>query len=250
VLRLVGHLVAVWLLLHALSACKPQKRQSDADASRPLPAPAVPAQSGTPNIDFDDRAHDFGLVSEGRPLRHVFRVTNKGTAPLQVSEVTTSCGCTAATLGSKTIPPGSSEPLEVKMDTHGRHGEGTRTITLVSNDPRQPVSTLQISYDIERLLDLDRPFVDLTPARGRQPVERVWLTGRLVEQARLRVVAVEGSPFVTARTVEIYRGGQLRKGVALKLSRKAGTSGEGGVTMKTGLQDPPELSLAFRYSVR
>lgn len=212
-------------------------------------APQVAVRSGAPIIDFDALDHDFGVVNEGDPLRHVFRVRNKGTAPLVLSEVRTSCGCTAAIAGVTTIPPGGSGPLEVTTDTHGDHGVIKRNITVSSNDPRQPTTTLEIRYDVERLLRLDRSFVQLTASRGSKRVERVWLTGQLANQARLRVVKAEGGRPVTARAIETHAGAQQRKGLEIKLDGKKPTSGEGSLTIKTGLPKPPELSLPFRYEV-
>jgi hypothetical protein len=211
-------------------------------------ASAVPAQSGEATIAFDERVHDFGLVNEGDRLRHVFQVTNKGTAPLVLSNVRTSCGCTAATPGITSIPPGAGGPIEVTMDTHGAHGAGVRTITVYSNDPRQPTSTLEIKYDVERLLRLDRVFVQLTTTRGTSHVERVWLTGQLVKQARLRVDG-EGTKPITTRVIETHEEGELRKGLEIKLNGKESSSGEGTLTIKTGLPNPPQLSLPFRYEV-
>lgn len=248
--RVVGYVSVASLLAAALVACR-QENPSPVPATKPVLAAGTPAkaQSGEPAIEFDMRVHDFGLVNEGDTLRHVFQVRNRGTAPLLLSDVRTSCGCAAATLGVGTLPPGGSGPIEVTMDTHGERGKGSRSITLSSNDPRQPTSTLEIRYDVERLLRLDRVFVKLTTRRETVHLERVWLDGKLVKQARLRVAKVEGGGVVTARAIERRAGGQLRKGLELKLNGKRPVSGEGTLTLKTGLPNPPELSLPFRYEV-
>jgi hypothetical protein len=250
ILRVVFHVLVAWLL--AGPACQRQERSAESKpATQPAaPAvPAIPAQVGEPTIDFDTRVHDFGKVNEGNPLKHVFQLHNKGQAPLVVSNVRTSCGCTAAVLGTTTLPPGGSGPLEVTMDTHGAGGPGSRSIVVSSNDPRQPTSTLEIKYDIQPLLRLDRSFVQLTTTRGASRVERVWLAGQFVKQARLRVVEVRGGDIVTVRAIETREGGQPRKGVELKLNGKKPGAGDGTVTLKTGLPTPPELSLPFRYEV-
>jgi hypothetical protein len=252
VLRVACHVSTAWLLASPLVACRRHDHSMES-ATAPEPVlkatPPAQAQSGGPSIDFDMRVHDFGLANEGTPLKHVFQVRNQGTAPLVLSEATTSCGCTAATLGVTTIPPGGSGPIEVTMDTHGEHGEGGRSITVFSNDPRHPTSTLEIKYDVERLLNLDRSFVQLETTQGTDRVERVWLTGQLVKQARPRIVEVESDKLVTARALETRAGGQLRKGLQLRLHGARPASGQGLVTIATGLPIPPELSLRFQYAV-
>ena len=45
------------------------------------------AQEGTPTIVFDTMAKDFGKVTEGEALKHVFTFTNKGTARLDILKV-------------------------------------------------------------------------------------------------------------------------------------------------------------------
>jgi hypothetical protein len=249
--RLIRHVGIAWVLAHVPVACQPHER-----SGAPAPGGARAAEtnastpSAAPSIDFDARNHDFGLVNEGDSIRHVFEVRNKGTAPLVMSGVNTSCGCTTASLGVTTIPAGGRGPLEVVMDTHGEHGEGRRSILVSSNDPHQPTSTLEIQYDVERLLRLDRSFVQLGARRGKGSVERVWLTGKLVEQARLRVVAVVGAGLVSARSIEGHEAGQPRKGVQLELRGRKAASGAGTVTIETGLPNPRELSLPFRYEVQ
>lgn len=250
VVKLACQVSIAWLLASSLVACRQQARSREgAPAPEPTAATQVKAQSGTPTIDFDTRVHDFGLVNEGNPITHVFQVRNRGTAPLVVSGVTTSCGCTSAKLGATTIPPGGSGPLEIAMDTHAERGLGTRSITVSSNDPRKPTSTLQIKYDVERLLNLDRSYAHLSTNQGTDRVERFWLTGQLLKQAKIRAVAVDGDKRVTARGIETREGGQLRKAVELRLRANKPGSGEGVATIKTGLAVPAELSLRFDWAV-
>jgi hypothetical protein len=240
----IGAALAGWLFVGALFGCRRDGGGTLATAQAVRSAGRTDARSAAPAIAFAESAYDFGVVNEGTPLRHVFEVRNRGTAPLLLSGVATSCGCTAATLGDTTIPPGGSGPLEVKMDTHGQHGKGTRTITVSSNDPRHPTATVTIAYDVERLLFLDRSFVELKTARGHPRVEQVWLSGDLAQQARLRVVAVAGGAPVTVRLLD-----KGRQGLQLELRADRASSGDGTVTVATGIPSAPELTLPFHYQV-
>lgn len=40
-----------------------------------------------PGARFDETSHDFGRVERNRELRHVFRFTNTGGAPLIILEI-------------------------------------------------------------------------------------------------------------------------------------------------------------------
>jgi hypothetical protein len=207
------------------------------------------AAKGQPSIDFDSRAHDFGVVNEGPQVRHVFKIRNKGTAPLVLSGAYASCGCTSATLDATTIPAGGSGALSVVMDTHGEMGKGTRSISVHSDDPTQPEAMLEISYDVQRLLDFERSYLHLSTKRGVRLVETVWLTGELLASARPRVVGIQPGQVVRARVVRSWAHGQPRKGLRIELHDKDAGSGEGAVVIETGLANPPELTLPIRYTV-
>ena len=235
------------LLASTLAGCQRGNR-----AAAPVPvATPTPAPGGSPTIDFDSRGHDFGTVNEGALLKHRFTVKNTGTAPLELTSVSASCGCTAATLGVHETPPGGSGPLEVTFDTHGFQGIGSKTVTVYSNDKQSPVSSLEFKYDVERLLNLDRVFVQLTAKRGTNSIEKVWLTGKFAELAKLRIAKVEdGNQQVLVKTIAARQDGKLRKGLELKLKGGKPVPGDGDVTIATGLPNPAQLVLRFDVTVK
>ncbi len=49
--------------------------------------PPIYAQSRAPSIHFESETREFGRVTEGELLKHVFRFTNKGTAALEIFSV-------------------------------------------------------------------------------------------------------------------------------------------------------------------
>ncbi|MBN2575397.1 MAG: DUF1573 domain-containing protein [Deltaproteobacteria bacterium] len=243
--------IAVFSLLIASISAGCQRRQSPpSGAAAPASAPPPPAETGGPVIDFDSRVHDFGAVNEGAVLKHAFVVKNTGNAPLMLANVATSCGCTAAAPATDTIPPGGSAPIEVTFATRGRRGAGSKTIQVTCNDRLHPTSVLEIKYDIKQLFAFDPPYVRLTTARGRDRVEKIWLAGTLAQEAKPRIVKVEGGEGrVLATIFQSREKGQVRKGVQLKLKGGRQVSGQGHVTIATGLPDPAETLLRFQYSV-
>ena len=253
--KLASTFAVSWLLASSLVGCH---RGNNSTSGAHLPQtqartneqPSTQAQVGGPTIAFDSRVHDFGPVNEGTVLKHVFTVKNTGTSTLVLSNVSTSCGCTAATLGKSEIPAGGSGPIEVTFDTQGFPGAGNKTITVSSNDQQNPTSTLEITYNIERLLALERVFLRLETERGTDRVERVWLTGKLVEQAKPRVTKVEGGDKqVLVKTVEARLDEKFRKGLEITLKGNKPVSGYGDITIATGLSAPAELVLRFNCSV-
>ncbi|MDD5434631.1 MAG: DUF1573 domain-containing protein [Nitrospira sp.] len=104
---------------------------------------------GTPNIVFKEQAHDFGKVIQGKIVEYTFTFENRGTADLLISEVTTSCGCTAALVSNNTLKPGETGQIKVSYDSQGRAGKVERKITVVSNDPVERSKELSISATVD-----------------------------------------------------------------------------------------------------
>ncbi len=86
----------------------------------------------TASINFESEIVDYGTIEKGSDGMRVFTFTNTGNAPLIISDVKASCGCTVPTYSKEAILPGEEGEIEVKYDTK-RVGAFTKTITVSSN---------------------------------------------------------------------------------------------------------------------
>ena len=77
--------------------------------------------------------HKFPKTYEGVVLEHTFRIENRGTAPLILSDYSVACTCTKAILPTKPIPPGGSFDLKITFDTKGKYYFQDRLIKLRTN---------------------------------------------------------------------------------------------------------------------
>jgi hypothetical protein len=107
-----------------------------------------PANTGIAELFFKEYEHNFGKVTEGEKVGHIFSFENKGTGNLVIASATTSCGCTVPKYDTKPIPPGGKGNLEVVFDTSGRNGMQTKTITVKSN-ASIAVVLLKITAEVE-----------------------------------------------------------------------------------------------------
>lgn len=91
------------------------------------------AQAG-PKIVFKDKDNtiDYGKVSkeDDNGIR-VFEFTNTGDAPLIITNVQSSCGCTVPSKPTDPIAPGKTGKIEVKYNMNP--GPIRKTITVESN---------------------------------------------------------------------------------------------------------------------
>ena len=105
-------------------------------------------QIAEPKIVFDKETFDFGKVLEDVEIKHVFKISNQGAAPLDVSSTYTSCGCTVAKLSKRLLKPGESMDLLVTVDTAMKQGKVSKEIFVNSDDPHRAVVALKVSMDV------------------------------------------------------------------------------------------------------
>lgn len=111
---------------------------------------AMSKDGKNPKLTLEKSQYDFGTVAEGKIAEAKIIFKNEGKAVLNINDIKTSCGCTAALLSSKTLEPGKSGTLRIELDTSGREGKLTRTVTLYSNDPIDPNQTVTLFVNIEK----------------------------------------------------------------------------------------------------
>ena len=116
-----------------------------------LPALAAwpAAEAKKPKIVVDRDTWDFGRVKQGDTLNHEFVFRNAGEAVLNVKNVETSCGCTAALVTENKLAPGKQGRVKVSFSTAGYGGQVTKYVFLDSDDPDQPRLQLQVKADVE-----------------------------------------------------------------------------------------------------
>ncbi|MFM8241657.1 MAG: DUF1573 domain-containing protein [Crocinitomicaceae bacterium] len=98
-------------------------------------APKVSAPTITiTSMSFDQMEHDFGTVTEESVSDYSFKVTNTGSQPLIIDDVSASCGCTTPKKPEKPIAPGQSDEIQVSFKPNvGQLGEQNKTVTVKAN---------------------------------------------------------------------------------------------------------------------
>lgn len=102
----------------------------------------VQAQEKAPKIEFEVSTHEFGDIYQGDVVNHTFTFENKGTAPLVLTNVATTCGCTAPEWPREPIMPGESGEVLIKFNSTGKMGIQNKVITIFSNasNPQERIS--------------------------------------------------------------------------------------------------------------
>lgn len=118
---------------------------------------AIPALAA-PTISFPKSTHDFGKIGQGMTLPIAYNFKNTGNEPLTISGIQASCGCTNATTTVRTVQPGKSAQIKVDFHSGSFRGKVTKTLTVMSNDPKNPAVTLSFSGVVQ-------PAVEISPVK-------------------------------------------------------------------------------------
>jgi hypothetical protein len=106
------------------------------------------AEAALPSMQFEATLFDFGRIESGDVVAHRFEFQNVGSAPLEITKVTTACGCTAPGEWDKVVQPGQTGGVPITFYSGSFSGEVRKSITVLSNDPENPNITLSIKAEI------------------------------------------------------------------------------------------------------
>lgn len=107
------------------------------------------AVANGPEIQFEKKTHDFGKINEDdQNVTVAFNFKNVGTSALVIHRATASCGCTTPEYPEQPIQPGASGTIKVTYSTVGRPYAFQKSITIYSNDTKNPTTILIIKGDV------------------------------------------------------------------------------------------------------
>ena len=102
-----------------------------------------------PKLYFAETEHDFGVLNAGQVVNYTFTFKNTGKSTLEIKDIKTSCGCTAAVPSTKKLESGEEGTLRVELDTKNREGKMNRNVTIQSNDPDEPNKVIIIFANVK-----------------------------------------------------------------------------------------------------
>ncbi|MBN2667905.1 MAG: DUF1573 domain-containing protein [Bacteroidales bacterium] len=101
-----------------------------------------------PVIEFKENEFEFGTINQGDKKDFKFEFTNKGKTDLYIRKIKTSCGCTATKADSEVIKPGQTSFIDVTFNSRGKSGKQNKTITIITNDPKNSQIVLRVKGDV------------------------------------------------------------------------------------------------------
>jgi len=126
---------------------RPNERSSR--ARRELAGVTAGATAGTPRTDIArgaielDSLIELGEVAMGASVERTITFRNRGSQPVSILDVRTTCGCTAARPDVERLGPGEEGSVRIVF-TGKNPGQQAQFVRLVTDDATQPVVSVRI----------------------------------------------------------------------------------------------------------
>jgi len=158
-----------------------------------------PVSGGSSGLSFNETTHDFGRINRLSKQKHTFAFKNTGDRAVVITEVVTSCGCTAAVAGRKKIVSGGSGEIEVTFDPTGKSGKFFNVIKVLTDASPIPYA-IYIKGDVRISEKSTKKVKGLYPVIEISPKSVNLGRVRLGQAAEYKIVVAnrgEGELFVT-----------------------------------------------------
>lgn len=208
---------------------------------------ALPATAAAPRAVVEKPIVDVGKVKKGEPIGHEFVIRNSGDAPLEISEVKPSCGCTVADY-DKVIAPGQSGKVKIVVKTDAFGGGIAKSVTVFTNDTGNPRLNLVVKAIVHEPVVARPGYARFMTVRG-QPVEPSIQTVSATDGSEIEVLSVS-SPYSFVRATH-SREESGRWKVELSLDRNAPVGPLADyVVVRTSHPEQPLVKIAVSGLVR
>jgi hypothetical protein len=141
---------------------------------------AVKVSPAGPRIQVAEPIYDFGTVVVDAVVKHVFTFTNIGNQTLEITEVKSTCGCTAAGAWSRKTEPGQSGTIPVEFHTGHFNGPVIKPVTVTCNDTNQAGLTLQLKGIVWHPIEVSPPSATFSGVLDNPTnmSRTIWITNR------------------------------------------------------------------------
>ncbi len=207
----------------------------------------IPAAHCQPKIIVvGNSVADMGTVyNTGTHVINTFQIENAGDQPLHINQVRTSCGCTAALLSDSLLKPGQKSEIKVDFNPSGYSGDITKYIYIMSTDPSNQMTTLQLKMKISYALQSDPSFILFSnPKAGIPDTSAVTLTNNSSDTIEITGVEANAKEISSQVDDASLKPGQSTRLHMYLIGEKAGPlSGE--VIVHTSSKLQPKLAIRY-----
>jgi uncharacterized cupredoxin-like copper-binding protein len=177
----------------------------------------------------------FGEIDPDETVEHTFVFKNKCSETIEVSQARASCGCTAAVLSEKVIPPGGEAKIHVKFTPpRGTRGKATKTVSVYLKDQDKPHTVIRFSANIKTDIEIHPPYVQFLGAEvGKGMSGSVSIKNVSADPMEIESISINMTTYAdtsgTGRTIALPLDGAIV--APHNMTLKPGESGDVTVTL-------------------
>lgn len=140
------------LIFWVFCSCESNNGKLSGDLVNNPASATVGTNTKEPKIVFETTEHDFGKMLQGEKVSYTYKFKNEGNAPLLITTVEKTCGCTNITFPNAPIKPGESGTISIIYDSDGYKGIQNKSVVVKANtNPAQTI--LRFRASVETVLD-------------------------------------------------------------------------------------------------
>ena len=185
---------------------------------------------------------DFGDVFIGSTVKRSLTIRNQGTDTLRLSELSTSCGCTAALTSTDRIAPGDSGSLMISFDSKKFSGTVEKAVTMNTNDTTQRKVRIIFKAHIVRTMELTPEYFFYNADPDSPAVKTIAIKNTSSQNIHILSVKSPFDYFSLALSTDIIRPGETANLVGTVKSGKSGTH-NGDVEILTDHPKLPQVNV-------
>jgi hypothetical protein len=177
-----------------------------------IAAPLALADASRPKAVAPEPIKDIEGVAKGEKITHDFVIRNEGTAPLEISEVRASCGCTATEF-DKTIAPGAAGKVHVVIDSTTFAGPIAKSVTVFTNDIDNPQIELTVKTNVQPVITIKPGYARYIIVQGEEKQGTIEQTLWASDGAPMNILKADSPyPFLKVSFREAKPGEQAPEG--------------------------------------
>lgn len=205
----------------------------------------------SPDIFFPETTHAFGKVFVGDKVEHIFKVVNRGNAPLHISEVSVGCDCTVAKLEKWLLAPNEEEEIKIifSPDENTNVGKTAKFVYVNSDDPDAPRYKLKFTANVRKdVVYAPQGFEFGFVPKGSVDPKRIVFASKL-NPADFSITKVTTfSPTIEVSSGKLNDNGEWYVDASIKEDAKIGKLA-GNIAVFTNSIKQPEIKIATNAEV-
>ncbi len=221
-------------------------------------ADTVQGGAGLPKIEVETTSFEMGVIANDKMAHAEMKVYNRGTAPLRIGKVTTTCGCTTGKMRNSVIAPGETGILDIQVDPAKIPGYfAQKTLTLPSNDPSNPSQRVKVTTHVAPEAEFTAMAFQLGEVAQGEGAEAVIHARQLQEETMVfeGITVRQNSPYITAEFEPVPEenwqvAGKAEYTIRAKLSAEAPAGRYNDfIVLATNIKRQRRISLSFKAVV-